>query len=189
MKLLQTLQFRLTVGDSQERLRMDLRFWLTKPRNWQKSQKIRYRNVRRDVTAWTGWQSSHHCHPVLTRQNRCFYKGQTLTWARIFVVNQNTINVLGYIERGQISLPDARPYNRNENILTNKEEIIIYTQNYRKNVHNATTITAGSANQCPNTLCIRLWIDVTFRALKNSYSQDSRVVHGMDLKKPIYMYK
>ena len=29
-----------------------------------------YRNVRRDVTALIGWQRSHHCHPVMTRQNR-----------------------------------------------------------------------------------------------------------------------
>ena len=48
---------------------------------------IANRNVRRDVTALTGWQRSHHWHPVMTRQKRCFYKGQSLTWARIFVVN------------------------------------------------------------------------------------------------------
>ena len=28
-------------------------------------------------------------------------------------------------------------------------------------MHNATAITTGSANQRPNTPCIRLWIDVT----------------------------
>ena len=42
---------------------------------WQKCKiqiKYKYRNVRRDVTAWIGWQSGHHCHPVLTRQKRCF---------------------------------------------------------------------------------------------------------------------
>ena len=48
---------------------------------------ITNRNVRRDVTAWTGWQRSHHCHSALTRQKRCFYKGQSLTWAHIFGVN------------------------------------------------------------------------------------------------------
>ena len=36
-------------------------------------------------------------------------------------------------------------------------------------MHNATAITAGSANQRPNTPCIRLWIDVTFRGLEHSY--------------------
>ena len=45
-----------------------------------------------------------------------------------------------------------------------------YTQNYRENVHNATAITTGSANQRPNTPCIRLWIDVTFRGPEHSYS-------------------
>ena len=36
-------------------------------------------------------------------------------------------------------------------------------------MHNATAITTGSANQRPNTPCIRLWIDVTFRGLEHSY--------------------
>ena len=36
-------------------------------------------------------------------------------------------------------------------------------------MHNATAITTGSANQRPNTLCIRLWIDVIFRGVENSY--------------------
>ena len=31
------------------------------------------RNFQRDVTAWIGWQRSHHYHPRLTRQKRCFY--------------------------------------------------------------------------------------------------------------------
>ena len=54
------------------------------------------RNIRRDVTPWIGWQRSHQCHPVLTRQKRCFYKGQSITWARIFVVlNYNIKNLLG----------------------------------------------------------------------------------------------
>ena len=35
-------------------------------------------------------------------------------------------------------------------------------------MHNATAITTGSANQRPNTPCIRLWIDVTFRGLEDS---------------------
>ena len=35
-------------------------------------------------------------------------------------------------------------------------------------MHNATAITTGSANQRPNTPCIRLWIDVTFRELEDS---------------------
>ena len=34
-----------------------------------------HRNVRRDVTSWIGWQRSHHCHPLLTRQKLCFNKG------------------------------------------------------------------------------------------------------------------
>ena len=37
-------------------------------------------------------------------------------------------------------------------------------------MHNATAITTGSANQRPNTPCIRLWIDVTFRGLEDSYT-------------------
>ena len=36
-------------------------------------------------------------------------------------------------------------------------------------MHNATAITTGSANQRPNTPCIRLWTDVTFRGLEDSY--------------------
>ena len=36
-------------------------------------------------------------------------------------------------------------------------------------MRNATAITTGSANQRPNTPCIRLWIDVTFRGLEDSY--------------------
>ena len=34
-------------------------------------------------------------------------------------------------------------------------------------------ITTGSANQRPNTPCIRLWIDVTFQGLKDSYSTET----------------
>ena len=37
-------------------------------------------------------------------------------------------------------------------------------------MHNATAIITGSANQWPNTPCIMLWIDVTFRGLENSYN-------------------
>ena len=37
---------------------------------------------------------------------------------------------------------------------------------------NAMAITTGSANQWPNTLCIRLWIDVTFRGLEDSYKEE-----------------
>ena len=73
---------------------------------WSRQINPLYRNVRRDVTAWTGWQRSHHCHPLLTRQKRCFYKGQSLTWAHIFVVHSNIRNLLGYFKRGNISLPD-----------------------------------------------------------------------------------
>ena len=40
------------------------------------------------------------------RQKRCFYKGQILTWARIFVVMLNIRNILGCLKRGHISLPD-----------------------------------------------------------------------------------
>ena len=36
-------------------------------------------------------------------------------------------------------------------------------------MQNDTAITTGSANQRPNTPCIRLWIDVTFRGLEDSY--------------------
>ena len=45
---------------------------------------------------------------------------------------------------------------------------------YHENVHNATVITTGSANHWPNTLCIRLWIDVTFRGVENSYREIAR---------------
>ena len=41
-------------------------------------------------------------------------------------------------------------------------------------MHKATAITAGSANQRPNTPCIRLWIDVTFQGLEDSYTQNVR---------------
>ena len=44
-----------------------------------------------------------------------------------------------------------------------KGEIISYTKK------NATAINTGSANQRPNTPCIRLWIDITFRGLEDSY--------------------
>ena len=37
-------------------------------------------------------------------------------------------------------------------------------------MHNATAITTGSANQRPNTPCIKLWIDVPFRGLEHSYT-------------------
>ena len=44
-----------------------------------------------------------------------------------------------------------------------------FTPNYHKNAHNATLCTIGSANQRPNTPCIRLWIDVICRGLENSH--------------------
>ena len=37
-------------------------------------------------------------------------------------------------------------------------------------MHNSTAIITGSVNQRPNTLCIRLWIDVTSRGLENPTS-------------------
>ena len=37
-------------------------------------------------------------------------------------------------------------------------------------MHNARAITTCSANQRPNTPCIRLWIDVIFRGDENSYT-------------------
>ena len=40
-------------------------------------------------------------------------------------------------------------------------------------MHNATAITTGSANQWPNTPCIRLWIDVTFQGLEDSYRNET----------------
>ena len=50
--------------------------------------KIDYRNVRCDVTARTGWQRSHHCHPSLNCQTRRFLQeGMEVTPALIFVVN------------------------------------------------------------------------------------------------------
>ena len=67
----------------------------------------------------------------------------------------------------------TRPCDSNENILTNNGEMISYSKNYRQNVHNATAITTGSANQRPNTPCIRLWIDVIFRGLEDSYKTNS----------------
>ena len=57
--------------------------------------------------------------------------------------------------------------------------MISYSKNYRQNAHNATAITTGSANQRPNTPCIRLWIDVTFRGLENSYKYDEYGLNGM----------
>ena len=69
----------------------------------------------------------------------------------------------------------TRPYNPNDNSSTNKEEMTSYTQNNFQNVHNATAITTGSVNQQPNTPCIKLWIDVIFRGLENSYTQGSKL--------------
>ena len=39
-------------------------------------------------------------------------------------------------------------------------------------MHYATAITTSSANQRPNTPCIWLWIDVTFRGHEHSYSHN-----------------
>ena len=49
-------------------------------------------------------------------------------------------------------------------------------------MHNATAVhvTTGSANQRPNTPCIRLWIDVTFRGLEHSYCVNK--IRGNDLE-------
>ena len=70
------------------------------------------RNVRRDVTAWIGWQRSHYT-VVFTRVGHL--KVPELVFSLLI-----TINVLGYIERGHI----------NDNILTNKEEMTGCTQKY-----------------------------------------------------------
>ena len=43
------------------------------------------------------------------------------------------------------------------------------TQNYHYNAHYAEVINTGSANQWPNTLCIRLLIDVIFWGLEHSF--------------------
>ena len=43
-------------------------------------------------------------------------------------------------------------------------------------MHNTKAITTGSANQRPNTPCIRLWIDVTFRGLEDSYTTYNEVI-------------
>ena len=43
-------------------------------------------------------------------------------------------------------------------------------------MHNATAITTGSAIQPPNTPCIRLWIDVIFRGVENSYTRVVRLL-------------
>ena len=58
--------------------------------------------------------------------------------------------------------------------------MISYTNIFHQNMHNTTAITTGSANQRPNTLCIRLWIDVTFRALEDSYSLICRSCEEQD---------
>ena len=39
----------------------------------------------------------------------------------------------------------------------------------------------GSANQRPNTPCIQLWIDVTFRGLENSYTNKNLLEMGMHI--------
>ena len=31
---------------------------------------VNHRNVRRDVTAWIGWQRTVRCHPALTQQKQ-----------------------------------------------------------------------------------------------------------------------
>ena len=50
-------------------------------------------------------------------------------------------------------------------------------------MHNAMAITTGSANQRPNTPCIRLWIDVTFRGLEDSYTVISKLSNSFAEKK------
>ena len=56
-------------------------------------------------------------------------------------------------------------------------------------MHNATAITTGSANQRPNTPCIRLWIDVTFRGLEDSYRGYKILLHYINMKPfPVHPY-
>ena len=50
-------------------------------------------------------------------------------------------------------------------------------------MHNATAITTGSANQRPNSPCISLWIDVTFRGLEDSYIQSDYLVWSSQMWK------
>ena len=43
-------------------------------------------------------------------------------------------------------------------------------------MHNAMAITTGSADQRFNTPCIRLWIDVTFWGLEDSYNYMETII-------------
>ena len=92
-----------------------------------------YRNIRRDVRACIGSQRNHHCLVISLWAAKSvvftiFF--QAFTWARILVVIlKNTKNVLG-IHWKKTNFC-TRQYNLNETILTNKEEMTSYTQNYR----------------------------------------------------------
>ena len=104
----------------------------------------------------------------LTWQKRCFYKGHRHTWARIFILFENIRNILGCIKRGHISLPDS------------VTRMIIIWQ-IKKNWQVLFKITAKTCimlRRLPLVLptsapiftpCIRLWIDVTFQGVENSY--------------------
>ena len=68
-------------------------WWVTYNRNV-----CNYRNFQRDVTAWIGWQRSHHGHP------RCFNKSQLLTWVNFLFFLKYKKNILECIKRGHFSL-------------------------------------------------------------------------------------
>ena len=63
------------------------------------------------------------CHLLMHMKppQHCFYRGRVLTWARISVLN--------VVIRGHTF--STGPYNLNENILKNKEEMTSDTHNYR----------------------------------------------------------
>ena len=66
----------------------------------------RYRNVRRDVTALIGWQRSHHWHPVHIPSKSVVFTRVSHLPELVFSLLIKIQNVLGYIKRGYISLPD-----------------------------------------------------------------------------------
>ena len=109
---------------------------------------------------------SPRSHP----QKMLFLQGSGTYLSSYFVVNWNTRNILGYVKTGYISLSDH--ITRMKIFWQYKKKKTSSTKNYRLNVHNATAITTGSANQRSRPISrvlARLCIDVIFRGLKNSY--------------------
>ena len=112
------------------------------------------------VTSWLGMVGRE---PAPDPAKALFLQG-SIPYLSSYFLHSNIRNVPGYFIRGNISLPDDISQTK-----INKGEIISYTKRFHLNMHNAMANITGSANQRPNTPCIRLWIDVTIRGLEDSY--------------------